>query len=376
MSTTRNSNSFWSLYNFMEWQRLLLTVVFAVFTFAFGYVDILTIEISFPPETLSFALAFLLIGVVLTKNVVSSTLIGLSYAISYHALDDSLVVASALIPFGFITAIVTGYLSTVKVKAKKLNVLLMLFVLILASGYAYFSYLAYDHSDEFEGSASASLAKGGLMNDLPIYDILAIVGVLVAIVFLYFFFVKQSTMISYGAARNFQWIGSFIIIGSAVAYYIALYVAKHGFEQSELAGLIGSANVAFIRDSYLGSDTVKIAVTEGLVSVFHLTIIVLLGMLVGTLFFVYGKGGGTMGASSMSESAVGIGPFLGLLATIFFFINPLREILADDAEYTLTYAALYPLLTTFWFYASINIAAAMFVLWFISLALDKHSEID
>ena len=112
MSTTRNSNSFWSLYNFMEWQRILLTAVFAVFTFTFGYVDILTIEISFPPETLSFALAFLLIGVVLTQNVVSATLIGLSYAISYHSVDDSSVIASALIPFGFITAIVTGYLNS------------------------------------------------------------------------------------------------------------------------------------------------------------------------------------------------------------------------------------------------------------------------
>ncbi|MHA1912370.1 MAG: hypothetical protein ACTSYA_11830 [Candidatus Kariarchaeaceae archaeon] len=375
MSTTRNSNSFWSLYNFMEWQRLLLTAVFAVFTFAFGFFDDLIIEISFPPETLSFALAFLLIGVVLTQNVVSSTLIGLSYAISYHSVaNNSIVVASALIPFGLVTAIVTGYLSTVKLKAKTLNILLMLLTLVAAIVFSYFSYIAYDHSDAFTGSAN--LAKGGLINDLPIYDLVAIVGVFVAMIFLYFFFVKQSTMISYGAARNFQWIGSFIIIGSALAYYIALYVSKHAFSQEALSGIIGSTDVIFIRDSYLGSESIDIAVTAGLVSVFHLTIIVLLGMTVGTLFFIYGKGGGTMGASSMGESAVGIGPFIGILSTIIFFANPGRYYVSRDAEFKLTYAALYPLLTTFWFYASINIAIAMFGLWLISVVLDKHSEID
>jgi hypothetical protein len=359
----------------MEWQKILLTAVFAVFTFAFGYIDVLKIEISYPPESLSFALAFLLIGVVLTRNVVSSTLIGLSYAISYQSIaDGSIVIASALIPFGFVTAILTGYLSTVKMKAKKLNVILMILAVAVTSVFAYYSYLAYKKSDEFAGSAT--LAKGGMAEGLAIYDLAAIGGVIIAMFILYFFFVKQSTMISYGAARNFQWIGSFMIIGSALAFYIALYVAKHGFEQAELAGVIGSANVVFIRDSYLGSESVKIAVTEGLVSVFHLSIIVFLGMIVGTLFFIYGKGGGTMGASSLSESAVGIGPFLGILSTMIFFTNPGRNLLSDNAEYKMSYAALYPLLTTFWFYATINIAIAMFTLWFISLVFDKHAEID
>ena len=107
-----------------------------------------------------------------------------------------------------------------------------------------------------------------------------------------------------------------------------------------------------------------------------MTIIISLTMIIGSLFFIYGKGGGTMGASSMGESAVGIGPFLGILSTIIFFTNPVREILSEDAEFTLTYAALYPLLTTFGFYASVNIAIAMFGLWLISVVLDKHSEID
>jgi len=358
----------------MEWQRIILTAVFAVFTFAFGYYEELIIEIPVPPETLSFALAFLLIGVVLTQNVVSSTLIGLSYAVSYNTTaEGSLVVASALIPFGFVTAIVTGYLSTVKLKAKTLNILLMLLTIVFTIVFAYLSYEAYDHSREL---GNTLLARGGLMNDLPIYDLVAIVGVLVALFFLYFFFVKQSTMISYGAARNFQWIGSFIVIGSAAAYYVALYLSKYAYDQARLTGVLGSANVAFINDSFLGGGSAEIIVTTGFVSIFHLTIIIFLAMTVGALFFIYGKGGGTMGASSMGESAVGIGPFLGILATIVFFTDPVREFLSSDAEYTLTSVVLYPLLTTFWFYATVNIAIAMFCLWFISLILGKHSEID